>query len=300
MKLSKYLLCYFTGNEPDEERIRFALSEDGYRFEAVNNGEPVIIQKLGKRCCRDPFIFRDEDNRFHILATDMKSSEGWNSNNSIVIWDSDDLVNWENERVIDFTQFDATKTADRVWAPEAIFDSERGEYMLYWSHSNADDDLPTVCWYVYTKDFVTFTTEPKLLFAPRSGMAAIDADIIKSNGRYYMYVADEYKDRICLVTSDSASGEYCEPQDNAVSVADVSLEGNCIYRILGSDKYVMIADRFKNGGYFMQESTDLVHFTAVSGERYALDHLKPRHSSVMHITDEEYDRIKSANARRSL
>jgi hypothetical protein len=48
MKLTKYLFCYFTGNEPENESVHFAVSEDGYNFTALNNNEPVIKQTLGK------------------------------------------------------------------------------------------------------------------------------------------------------------------------------------------------------------------------------------------------------------
>ena len=50
--MSKYLFCYFTGNAPEEERVHFALSEDGYNFKYLNKNEAVITQKLGKKCCR--------------------------------------------------------------------------------------------------------------------------------------------------------------------------------------------------------------------------------------------------------
>ena len=70
--LSKYLFCYFIGNRPEEERIHFAVSDDGYNFTAINKNKPIIIQTKGKKCCRDPFIFRDNNGVFHIIATDMK------------------------------------------------------------------------------------------------------------------------------------------------------------------------------------------------------------------------------------
>ena len=44
----KYLFAYFVGNEPHEERIHFAVSEDGYNFVSLNNNEPVILQTKGK------------------------------------------------------------------------------------------------------------------------------------------------------------------------------------------------------------------------------------------------------------
>ena len=68
-KFGKYLFCYFTGNEPERERICFALSDDGYNFTPINGGNPVIIQKKGTKCMRDPFILRNENG-----GTGIKSS----------------------------------------------------------------------------------------------------------------------------------------------------------------------------------------------------------------------------------
>lgn len=290
--LTKYLFCYFTGNEPENESVHFAVSKDGYRFDALNNNKKIITQTLGKKCCRDPFIFRDEEGIFHIIATDMRCYDGWCSNNSMVIWDSRDLVHWDNERIIDFSQFEKTKSADRVWAPQVIFDKFKNEYMLYWTHHNTNDNLDTIIWYAYTNDFSTLTTEPEILFKPKSNMCAIDADIIEANGKYYLYQADGEKEAICYAFADRPDGPYFEPDDNKVSVADTALEGNCIYRILGTDKYVMIADQFQSGGYFMQETNDMINFKKVSD--FSLDHLHPRHGSMLYITDEEYDRLVKA------
>lgn len=294
MGFTKYLFCYFTGNLPDEERIHFAISDDGYNYTCVNFGKPVIIQTKGKKCCRDPFIFRDQNNIFHIIATDMRSQDGWSSNNSMIIWDSNDLINWHNERIIDFSRFEETKSADRVWAPQIIYDKFRNEYMLYWTHHNADSDLETIIWYAYTKDFQHLTTSPKVLFNPKSGMCAIDADIIEYNERYYLFQADGEKEAICYCVSDKPDGPYYEPDDNKVSVANTALEGNCIYKILGTDKFVMIADQFKKGGYFMQETTDMIKFNKVDESNFSLNHLKPRHGSVLHITEQEYELLKNS------
>lgn len=290
-EFSKYLFCYFVGNRPEEERIHFALSDDGYNFTALNNNEPVIIQTKGRMCCRDPYIFRDEEGMYHIIATDMRSEDGWANNNSMIVWDSENLTDWQNERIIDFAQFEETKSANRVWAPQVIFDKFRNEYMIYWSHNNADDDLDTIIWYAYTKDFITLTTKPAVLYKPKGGLCAIDADIILHEGKYYLYTADGKKDGICYCTADRPDGPYYEPEDNKVSVADTALEGNCSYRILGTDKFAMIADQFKKGGYFMQETTDMIHFKKVDSDKISLDHLRPRHGSMLHITQEEYHRV---------
>ena len=91
--------------------------------------------------------------------------------------------------------------------------------------------------------------------------------------------------------SDNAAGPFEEPENNRISLAQTALEGNCLYRNAESGRYILIADQFKAGGYFMQESEDLVHFSVVDRNRYSLDHLKPRHGSMLLISDEEYRRL---------
>ena len=41
-KYSAYLFAYFTGNAK-EEAIRFALSNDGYNYMALNGNNPIIV-----------------------------------------------------------------------------------------------------------------------------------------------------------------------------------------------------------------------------------------------------------------
>lgn len=290
---NKYLFCYFTGNEPENESVHLAFSEDGFHFTALNGNEKIINQTLGRKCCRDPFIFRDNNDIFHIIATDMRCYDGWNSNNSMVVWDSKDLINWENEHIIDFSQFSETKLADRVWAPEVLFDKDRDEYMIYWSHHNADSPK-TVIWHAYTKDFKTLTTPPAILFVPKSGKDGIDADIIESSGKYYLYYKDEFKKTICYAVSEALSGPYHEPDSNLACCSDRHVEGNCIYKIYGTDTYAMIMDKYVDGGYFMQKTTDMIHFEPVDENAFSLNQLRPRHGSMLSISEEELAALKAA------
>ena len=43
----KYVFAYFTGNNTSEQKIRFAVSDDGYNFTAVNGNQPVAEQTTG-------------------------------------------------------------------------------------------------------------------------------------------------------------------------------------------------------------------------------------------------------------
>ena len=92
-----YLFVYFTGNSIDEEAIRFAVSTDGYEYWALNGNNPVIDSKVISSTggVRDPHILRCEDGHtFYMVATDMVSANGWDSNRAMVLLKSDDLVNW--------------------------------------------------------------------------------------------------------------------------------------------------------------------------------------------------------------
>jgi len=82
-KYEAYLFVYFTGNGPGEEAIRFAVSEDGYNYRALNNNQPVLnSQKISTSGgVRDPHILRGADGKtIYLVATDLYVPEqGWNN-----------------------------------------------------------------------------------------------------------------------------------------------------------------------------------------------------------------------------
>ena len=74
-----YLFAYFEGrgDAKQQEHLRFALSDDGVNWRALNENRPVIasdtISESGG--IRDPHILRGEDGRFYIVATDMNTAK---------------------------------------------------------------------------------------------------------------------------------------------------------------------------------------------------------------------------------
>ena len=136
-----YLFVTFKGEQsPMTEQIYFALSKDGRQWTALNGGEPVLISKLGEKGVRDPYLLRSHDGKkFYILATDLSIhlNRDWgraqtSGSKSIVIWESDDLVRWSSPRLVQVAAPDAGCT----WAPEAVYDEETKDYLVFWASKN--------------------------------------------------------------------------------------------------------------------------------------------------------------------
>lgn len=203
-----YLFAYFTGSS---QAIHFAVSADGYHYTPLNGNKAVITPKVGRKAVRDPYIIKGQDGDYYMMATDLVGGNQkdeldnngnyvWGANTSIVTWHSKDLVNWDQETLIKIRgEYECTSAANQrmVWAPEAIWDKDKGEYMIYWSMEGGTqygDNL--MIWYSYTKDFKSLTQDPKVLYnpsptglnlAPVQGSDdtnSLDADIVEHDGNF--------------------------------------------------------------------------------------------------------------------
>lgn len=303
-----YLFCYFIGNDVDEQTIHFAVSTDGYNYKALNGNEAVIEQTKGTGCVRDPYILKGTDENgkpcYFIIATDMNALEGWTSNHCLITWRSYDLINWTDETVIDIRQFEGFENTNRAWAPQAIWDSDKQMYMVYWANSTVENDCAGH-YYAYTKDFKTFETEPQVLFGrwnepdPETGgtrnVQCIDGDIVynEKDGYYYLYFKEDLTQKIAWVRSKNLTGPY--NTDYAIcSLNYWGVEGSSMYRINGTDSWMMIMDEYGQDSYFAQMTKDFTTFKRVQRSTYSMDHLKPRHGSVITITESEYTVLAEA------
>ena len=76
--MQAYLFVHFREKTtPDGEQVYFGLSKDGFHWEAVNEGNPVLWAYYGDKGVRDFTIVRCEERRkFYIFATDLSLSYG--------------------------------------------------------------------------------------------------------------------------------------------------------------------------------------------------------------------------------
>lgn len=322
--VDKYLFAYFTGN--DSEYIRFAVSDDGENFEALNGNRTFINQTATESYpkgdgvpdtgsgtaatghARDPYIFRAEDGTYYMLATDMDSKNGttWSGNSKIMCWHIEDLSNVENVEPwnIDFSDIFG-KNVDRAWAPQAIWDSARQEYMLYLSIKTADN-ASTQLYYVYTPDFKTFTSEPQLLIANTSGrysssdktVDTIDGDITYDSAKnlYYLFYKNDNSDDIYWATSANINGPYAGTNVLNGDGGDKdleSLEGVQVYKNLANESYYLIADTYGNPIFAQFNGNDLDEIYGQRSSSGNINHLSPRHGSVTYITTADYGALSA-------
>ena len=288
---SAYLFAYFTGNAKNEEAIHFALSTDGFNYKALNGNKPVILsEKISSTGgVRDPHILRGADgNTFYMVATDMVSTLGWDSNRAMVLLKSTDLVNWTSAIVNIQKRFPPNDSLLRVWAPQTIYDPTKKKYMVYWSMKHGRD--PDKIYYAYANaDFTDLETVPKQLFFKPDNGACIDGDIVYKDGKYHLFFKTEGTGSgIKIAVSDKLTEGYVL-RDRYVHQTKDPVEGASVFKLNAGDGYILMYDVYTKGKYQFTKSRDLENFTVIDKE-VTMD-FHPRHGTVIPITKAEAERL---------
>lgn len=310
----KYVLTYFTGNHTEGETLHMAVSDDGLNWEALNGNEPIwdSSKLTGSEVSypdnsgtaasghvRDPYAFQAQDGSYYVLATDLNTENGsnWGNNSKLMVWHLNSLADLSttNPWFIDTSSImiDAgvTDYVSRAWAPEAIWDEEAGHYMLFWACGYINGK--TVMFYAYTDDFKTLLSEPEQLIV--TGADNIDGNITYDGQTYYMWFKDESESKIAVATSDHASGPYGNVTSFEDETYDSYFEGPEVYQLYNGD-YILMTDYYKSGTqYFCTYRTSSTPDTFDDSDRLTvrLNHLSPRHGSVINVTTEEYNKLVS-------
>lgn len=306
---TKYLFAYFPSN--DNENIYYALSDNGFDYTPMNDGNMMISSDTTsiKKGLRDPHLIRGNDGYFYMVATDMKSAEGWASNRGMVLMKSKDLVNWQHSTVHFPEKYAGTNFANvtRVWAPETIWDPEAGKYMIYFSLLTNDGTIPyDKAFYCYAnEDFTDLEGEPTLLFD--LGYSVIDMDIVynDADGLYHGFFKNEDKGGILKVTSKTltapegaALGSQWGNMSGRLQQTNVAVEGAGVFKLLDGKTWVLMYDCYSRGYYQFCTSTDLNTFTFKQNTTTS-GMFTPRHGSVITLTDAEVATINNAIAQKA-
>ncbi len=310
-----YLFSYFIGEgTATGEQVYFGLSEgnDPLRYRDLNDNQPVLTSDLGEKGLRDPFIIRSpEGDKFYQIATDLKVHGSWDwdgfqrrGSKSIMVWESTDLVNWTDQRLVQVSP----ENAGNTWAPEAFYDEELGAYVVFWASKLYDADDPdhtgsqhNRMMYATTRDFVTFS-EPRVWIDP--GYSVIDSTVIKEGETYYRFTKDERNNTSSTPCSKFILGEKstelrstdyefiadCIGKANSLGPGINQGEGPLVFKSNTEDRWYMFIDEFGGRGYvpFVSDDLDATEWKMVTDYKMPS---RPRHGTVLPVTQAEYDRL---------
>lgn len=302
-----YIFTYFTGEStPHGEQVYFALSEGNnpLRWRELNAGKPVLTSTLGEKGIRDPFLIRSpEGDRFYLIATDLKIYGNWDwgraqseGSRSIIVWESNDLLTWSQPRRVEV----APPEAGNTWAPEAFYDEESGEYVVFWASrlfekgTRSGGDGYQKMMYSKTRDFYTFS-EPQVYM--NYGYSTIDTTMIAHNGKIHRFTKDErehgasspYGKMVFHEVLDSIfDTNYTLIKEGAGDIKGV--EGPTVFKSNTEDKWYLFVDEFRGRGYIPLETSDLNSGEWTVPANYSLPK-SPRHGTVIPVTKSEYEAI---------
>jgi len=292
-----YLFTYFNSNDPKDEQICYALSEDGYNYTPINDGMPVISSDTIAltQCVRDPHILRCEDGKtFYMVVTDMKSSLGWSSNRGMVLLKSTDLINWQHTAINFPTRYTKTwKNVNRVWAPETIYDRKAGKYMVFYSLASSDRGSYDKIYYQYVNDdFTDLEGEPKWLFD--AGCATIDGDIVynEADQMYHLFYKQEAGRGIYQAVAKELTDKWQMIGGNVEQTKE-AVEGVGVCKAIDGKSWIIMYDCYGSGHYQFCKSEDLKTFQFIQNTK-TKGKFTPRHGTIIPITRAEKERLLKA------
>lgn len=259
-----YLFSYFKGN--GETGLHYAWSEDGYTWQEMNGGQPLLAPMVGKdKLMRDPCIIQGPDGTYHMVWTVSWTDRG------IGYASSEDLNNWSEQKFIPVMMHE--DSARNTWAPEITYDAQNDEFMIYWAttisglfpetYTEADAGYNHRMYYVTTKDFDTFS-DTELLYEP--GFNVIDASIVANAEGYVMFLKDETRTppakSLHVTMADELTGPYSSPLVKITG--EYWAEGPTSLFIDGS--WIVYFDKYTERQMGAVKSSDLQNWTDISDE----------------------------------
>lgn len=296
--MSAYLFVHFTSdNTGEKEYIWYSISRDGLHWTDLGGDEPLIKSTLGTKGIRDPFVVYDEKvKKYYIIATDLLTTSGtWadfanRGSRSIIVWESEDLINWTDERLCEV----GIETAGCVWAPEAVFCKEKDMWFVFWAScvkEDGDNEPKQRIYGAFTKDFREFTPTFKYIDAET---AIIDTSIVWDNGWYYRFSKDETNKFIIFERCRNLVGYGYESIHSEVLSNFYGLEGPEAYYLDDQKKWCLIADQYHARlGYtpFLCDDLASGEFKQLHNDQFDMGKRKKRHGGIIKITDEQAEKL---------
>lgn len=305
--MQAYLFVHFKEKTtPDGEQVYFGLSKDGFNWEEVNNGEPILWSTQGEQGVRDFTILRAKNGKFYILATDLalarnmtsRYHDSWDEvslkgSKFMALWESDNLVDWSKQRMIELGNEDF----GCLWAPDMLYDKEKEDYVIHWSSPHRSNHFGEKgIYYTRTKDFESFEEPGRLYQKEDSGV--IDSAIYESNGHFYCFLKSENNPSgIILLKADSITGPYTRIQqfDESMKEFHTGLYEAPTAFQFEDGRWCLMLDFYgcakEEQGYVPFISDDIDSGVFVRSDQKFHFPYGFKHGTILTITMEEYERI---------
>ncbi|KAH6702013.1 hypothetical protein BKA61DRAFT_661414 [Leptodontidium sp. MPI-SDFR-AT-0119] len=300
-----YLGVFFLGSAPN---VYFYLSNgnNAFSFKALKGGSPILDPTLGTGGVRDPSIVNgggaEAGKKWYIIGTDLDIAKTtWDASQrkgslSIYVWESTDLINWGTERLVKVENNDA----GMVWAPDAIWDSSKGQYLVHWAskfYSSSDTSHigtpgADVIRYAYTSDFRTFSTPQTLISAGKTSLIDLAYVQLGANS-YARFLKNESATNVYMERSDTGLfGTWSSPGGGTTFIHS-GVEGPYAWKDnVVEGRVNLLLDYFGGDGYRPFTSTNMNANAWVDADRSAFP-TNLRHGSVIGITKDRYDALNA-------
>ncbi|KAI0465867.1 glycoside hydrolase family 43 protein [Xylaria cf. heliscus] len=300
-----YLGAFFLGADP----YVYLYQSNGNNptsFKALNKGQPVLKPTKGTGGVRDPAIVQgggaEAGRKWYIVGTDLHIGRtNWDAaqrkgSRGIFVWESTDLVNFNNERLVVVED----TTAGMVWAPEAIWDASKNQYLVHWaskfystSDPNHTGNPSTIrIRYAYTSDFNTFTAPQTYIDYSPTNIIDLDILPLDSEGKNYLrFMKDESIKNVFMEHSSNGLFGPWTRAGGSLGIITSGVEGPAAYRDNTEDSKVhVLLDFYGSDGYRPYESTDpkTNKWTASSRTGFPSN---LRHGSILPINQTIFDAL---------
>ncbi len=300
------------------DALHLAYSEDGLTWTALNSNARVFTPTIGSGHIRDPYIFRQNDGTFVLLAADYTEdgqyydmgslyelTYGDNPSNCIYVAFSDDLITWKNEHLLQVTNGEGTDGDERhAWTPRAIYNKSDLCYDIYWTGD--DSDGVNHVYVTQTYDFISVhDLDSHIIYSP--GYSVTGAGIVKANSKYYLFARDadidyatgeggDIQAAVLDTWGDGAfsllSGTYCNRGDDQDT--PVYVENPCVYELEDGVTWIMIAQESNYAGTYQTLSTTDISSSGSWEEITTLTLPETVCASVTRITADELEALEAA------
>lgn len=304
--MSAYLYAHM---HRSSEHTAYALSRYGQTWDDLMDGAEVFDTKANTVTggMRDAYICRTKDGNFMLAGTDMTSGLGWTSNHIMDLMLSPDLVHWTKNVKIDLESAENLEalggiTAEDMtaaWAPQIIYDNASDKYVLY--YSVGFPDRHRIYYSLIDKD-LNILSKPELYFDP--GYDIIDADIVWNDvdKQYVMVYKSEkgagfYRATAThlIPTAEESTGtrQWTETPGFHVNENNQAIEAPTQWRPIGSTRWKLAYINYSGSGYGYKMRDMDEHGLNVGSPVQISGNVAAQHGSIVKITTEEYDYLKT-------